>query len=393
MYSCTLLASCFLAVATPAAGLTTLSGKKLTGELISISSQGITIKATEGEIVTPIADVLYVDLNPDMVAREKYSEVDLIDGTLLACNAVALKGDRAEFKLVSGPTLETPLLSVRSLLQDAQDTNVRKEWLQILRERSAHDVLVLRSEGKLDVLQGTFGQGVGDGIEFTLSLNDQKLTPKLSRFQGLVFVRKPDPSPPPVFCRAIDTSGNVIVAKSIKLENETVVVESVAGGTIKYPTLKSLYRLDFSKGKLTYLSDLDPIEKEESSTEDLVFPYRRDRNLYGGALRLNGETFPKGLALHSRTMLTYDLAGDYQLFRAVLGVDDVVRTENGAAVRVNVIIEADGRELFRGEVRSKDEPKPLALDVKNVRKLRITVASPLLDLGNQVDLCDARVSK
>jgi hypothetical protein len=35
----------------------------------------------------------------------------------------------------------------------------------------------------------------------------------------------------------------------------------------------------------------------------------------------------------------------------------------------------------------------MALDVKGVRRLRIVVASLGLDLGNQVDFCEARVSK
>jgi hypothetical protein len=104
-------------------------------------------------------------------------------------------------------------------------------------------------------------------------------------------------------------------------------------------------------------------------------------------------TYPKGLSIHSRTVLTYDIGGDYNEFRAMLGVDDVVRSENGTPVLVRVVIEGDGRELFRGEVRDRDAPKPIALDVKNVRRLKITVAAPLLDLGNQVDLGDARVSK
>ena len=56
-------------------------------------------------------------------------------------------------------------------------------------------------------------------------------------------------------------------------------------------------------------------------------------------------------------------------------------------------IEGDGRTLYKSEVRSRDEPKPLALDVNGVRRLRLTVSSPGLDLGNQVDFCEARVSK
>jgi hypothetical protein len=376
-----------------AAELTTLSGKRFSGDLLAIDNRAVKIRTADGELMTPINDVLLIDIGPENSNRDKYTEVELADGSVLACSNVELKVDRAVLTLASGQVLEAPLNAVRTMLREAHEVDVRKEWTQILRKRGALDLLVLRSEGKLDALEGTFGSGTGDGIEFVLSANDQKLTPKLSRLQGLIFVRKPDPNAVAPICKLVDTAGNVIVSKSVAIDGDDVKVESVAGGITTYPSLKRIARLDFSKGKLTYLSDLEPIEKEETSTEDLIFPYRKDRNLYGGPLRIKNTHYSKGLAIHSRSVLTYDLGGDYQLFRAVLGVDDVVRYENGVAVRVNVVIEADGRELYRGEVTSSDEPKPLALDVKNVRKLRITVAAPLLDLGQQVNLGDARVSK
>jgi hypothetical protein len=254
--------------------------------------------------------------------------------------------------------------------------------------------LVVRSEGKLDALEGTAGQGsaAGDAVEFSLS-SGEKVTTKLSRAQGFVFVRKPDAAAQPPLCRVRDTWGTDLSARSIRLDGPAVIIETVAGASVTYPAVKQLCRLDFSKGKLTYLSDLEPVEKDESSTEDLVFPFRRDRNLFGAMLRLKGVTYARGLALHSRSVLTYDIGGDYREFRAMVGVDDAVRTESGAPVRAQVIIEADGRELFKSEIRTGDEPKALALDVKGVRRLRLTVASPGLDLGNQVDFCDARVSK
>ena len=71
-------------------------------------------------------------------------------------------------------------------------------------------------------------------------------------------------------------------------------------------------------------------------------------------------------------------------------MDDGVETES----RVAVIIEGDGRELFRGQTKAKDPPKTLALDVRGVRDLRITVrATGLLDFGAQAALADAKVSK
>jgi hypothetical protein len=71
-------------------------------------------------------------------------------------------------------------------------------------------------------------------------------------------------------------------------------------------------------------------------------------------------------------------------------VDDLVGGDSQAVVR----IEGDGRELFAGVVSRKDRPRPLNLDIQGVKQLRIVVGSQgLLDLGDHVDLADAKVSK
>ena len=89
-------------------------------------------------------------------------------------------------------------------------------------------------------------------------------------------------------------------------------------------------------------------------------------------------------------MLTYDIGGDYKDLRATIGVDESVETES----RVEVVIEGDARELFRGEISRKDSPRTVAVDVRGVKDLRISVrATGLLDFGAQAILADAKVSK
>lgn len=378
-----------------AAELTTLAGKKITGDVSSIGPTGITIKTKDGTVTTPIAEVLLVELGSAAPQQSRYTEIELIDGTMLRCSAVRFPQQQARLTLQGGPVVEAPLSSVGSMLNDAQDAKIRQEWLQLVRKRGQYDLLALPTDGKLDALDGTFGTGntAGDAIEFTVANADQKVTPKLAQVQGLIFVRKPVADVPAMPFQVTDVAGNLLVARQVRMDGDAVELETVAGGRVRFPSLKSLARIDFSKGKLAYLSDLDPIEKDLTSTEEMVFPFRRDRNLYGGPLRLHGTVYSKGLALHSRTVLTYDIGADYKEFRAVLGVDDVVRAENGLPVLIRVAITGDGRELFRADVRDADPPMPIALDVKNVRRLKIAAAAPQLDLGNQVNLCDAKVSK
>jgi hypothetical protein len=390
----TLALAAMLAVA-PAADITTLTGKKLSGDLVSLTAKGVTLKSAAGEQTVPIAELLLVDLGPESPGRDAFTEVELADGSTLACSAVSLQGAQATLTLKSGSVVTCPLANIASILNNAHEPAVRQEWRQLLRNRGQYDLLVIRSDGKLDGLDGTFGPGsaAGDAIEFALASGDRTLNPKLSRVQGLVFIRKPAADAPPVFCKVVDSAGNRLVARSATYDGTTATVELVGGGSVKFAAPARLARFDFSKGKLAYLSDLEPVEVDQSSTDDLIFPYRRDKNLSGSPIRVRGVSYAKGLTLHARTTLTYDIGGDYAEFRCILGVDDVVRAEGGAPVHALVSIEADGRPLLKTEVRSRDEPKPIAVDVKNARRLRITVASPLLDLGNQVTFADARVTK
>jgi hypothetical protein len=257
-------------------------------------------------------------------------------------------------------------------------------------------MVVVRSDDKLNGLEGTFGPGSGDAIEFTSTASGRKGQIRLSRAQGLIFVQKPDADAPPALCKVIDNAGNMIVAADAVLNTDGLVVTTVSGAKITLRDVKRLAKFDFSKGKLAYLSDLTPSRESMSlATEDddqyaRFVRYRRDANLDNQKIKLGGKEKAKGITLHAGTQLLYSLGGDYKEFRAELGVDDSVDTENP----VEVVVEGDGRELFRGRASRKDPPRPIAADVRGVRDLRITVRSAgLLDFGAQATFADAKVSK
>ena len=101
--------------------------------------------------------------------------------------------------------------------------------------------------------------------------------------------------------------------------------------------------------------------------------------------------YENGLALHSRTELEYDLKGDYNEFKATVGVDETVGGSDGT---VAIKIEGDGKELYTANFTRKDLARPLNLSVKGINRFRIVVSSgDLLDLGKHLTLAEARVSK
>ena len=75
----------------------------------------------------------------------------------------------------------------------------------------------------------------------------------------------------------------------------TLLVTTVSGVRVTLPDAKRLVKLDFSKGKLAYLSDLTPSREAMTlATEDddqyaRFVRYRKDLNLDNQPLKLNGK--------------------------------------------------------------------------------------------------------
>jgi hypothetical protein len=376
----------------------TLAGQTTKGTLETINDKEVVVSVQGPIALAQVVDLTFPE-NPATNPDGKFSDVELVDGSLLHCNQVTLKGKNVELRLVSGQEIkDLPLAVISYVLNDAQDVNVRNQWQGFLTKRGNRDLVAIKSKGGVvNPLDGTFGDPDNEGKIAFESSNGIKARLSLDRIHGMAFFRRPDPDAVPALFRAQDTSKSLlVVAKASKGENGYSCL-TVAGAKIDYP-FKSFTRWDFSKGKLTYLSDLEPKPTELSNVERIEH-YRRDKNLEGEPIQLlekSGQSgiklnkYPKGLCIHAYTELIYDIGGEYKEFKAVLGVDPKV----GGDSNVKVIIEGDGRELFNAEVRRRDDPRPITVSIKNVKQLRIVVASAgLLDLGNHVCLADAKVSK
>jgi hypothetical protein len=385
------------------AELRLLSGKSITGDLVKIDAGEVVIKTKDGEVKTPTAQVLELDLAPAAASKGNYSDVELTDGTLLHCSAVAYKPKQVELTLLGGQKVTLPLDAVTYVLNDAQDEKNRKDWKnRFLTEARNSDVVAVKAQNSVSRLKGTFGDVEPEGKKIAFQLNSQgnPVPLVLEKVHGLLFLRQAPASPLPV-CKVYDTQGNMLMVSSWTQSDAGFTLNTPSGG--KFDFAKTVVtRFDFSKGRLTFLSSLEPSNVAETSTEDRVEHFRRDRNLDDGKIRLRVAdekapggyvpvTFDRGLSIHATSEIEYDLAGDYNEFKATVGVDDSVGGSDGFTL---VKIEGDGRELYATKVSRKDLAKPMSCNIKNVKRLKIIVTSDdLLDLGKHVSLADARVSK
>jgi hypothetical protein len=140
---------------------------------------------------------------------------------------------------------------------------------------------------------------------------------------------------------------------------------------------------------MAYLSDLEPSKVEETPYFGRRTPYRRDVNLDGAPLKLDNQVIDKGLAVHSRTVLTYDLERRFASFEALVGFDDASKKRG----RVDCRVFADGKEIYANpDLRADGAPVPLTLPVSGVEQLKLVVDfGPDEDTGDRVIWGNARL--
>lgn len=375
-----------------------LKGKPAAGELISIDDKNVVLKTTDGkQVQAKLSDVLVLQPQPvpALAAEMPCFQVELTDGSVLYCKAeggFVIAGKQVDLTLLSGQKLQVPLRALSHVLKDAQDAKIREnpKWLAYLKNRRNQDLIAQVRADILDSVAGTFGEGKGTTIDFLHESGKQlSVTLANAKVRGWIFVNKADPNMPATLCKFKDTNRNVLMVQKMELKEGGDFVLLTAGGfRLTYPRALAV-QLDFSQGKLTYLSDMKP-EVLEQPTSDPLIRYRRDKNLDGRPLQLGSETFPKGLALHAPSVLAYKLGGQYEEFSALLGVDK----EAQGTSNVKVTFEADGKELHSVEIKSGMKPVSVRLKVKEVQELRISVRSVgLFSLWDQVDLANAKVNK
>lgn len=140
-------------------------------------------------------------------------------------------------------------------------------------------------------------------------------------------------------------------------------------------------------GRRVYLGDLAPATVEEQGAFGVTWKHAVDTNLDGSPLVLGGVRHERGLVLHSRARLAWDLGGRFLRLRARLGISDLLGNEGDCAI----VISADGKPLLeRPRVRGGRPPESVDLDLTGVKRLEILVDfGERFDIGDHLALADA----
>jgi hypothetical protein len=327
------------------------------------------------------------DEDPSAPAR-RLATISLAGGDTLR----AFLGDGAEDELALQtswqPNLRVPASQVRGVLFDAAKPEAKTKFDERFAHPGEDDYLLVESrDGGLAEINGKLLGLNSAGVKIAYEGQDRSI--KLERIQGIVFAGPAESpawkGPYQVFRMA---SGDTLSAAWLTQSDKALQVKSAWGKEIDLPR-QAVVEIAGKNTKMVNLSELTPLAVEQTPYFDRLMPWVRDKSWNDRPLKLDGKTYGRGLALHSRCVLTYDLAGEFVSFRAVLGIDDEAGERGHASCKIIV----DGQDVFtQPQLRAGQKPVPVEVAVKGAQQLKIEVDfGEGQDVGDRVLWANARL--
>lgn len=388
-----LLSAVLLAVlAAPQVEVVSFQGEPRVGEWRGLSDGQITIALAGKDESVPLSEVLEVRFRGEPAKLDKPSAiVSLWDGSKLGATQSQIVNKRLKFTSAVLGELSLPQGEVASVrFSDRFDED--EQWSKLVDRENKTDLLVIRKEQTLDYLDGVVVEVTDKSVKFLL--DGEEVSTKREKIFGLIFARRPNnPKPPAV--RVELSNGDVLMASSLVGTPTGVSVTTATKTEVTVP-LEKLKLLDFSQGKLRYLSQDPPRDVKYTRGIQDGPAFVQDRAFYAPELKPMGmRAFARGLCIRPQTSLRYRLGGDYRRLQAIVGIDESVKDGNGDC---DLTITGDGKQLVKLRVTARDTARPIDLDVADVVVLEITVgfggdAATNVDLGDNLDLADAKLIK
>ncbi|WP_296457609.1 NPCBM/NEW2 domain-containing protein [Rubinisphaera sp.] len=372
--------------------VTSLDGQSVVGELVSLDAEQLVLNVGDAVKVVALDRVMNIAW-PEHELVKSVEEANL--QTLLLTDGSSLSGQNARtdglnvtFDSQSLGSMTVPLKNVKSLRFKPLNATSTEQWNALIQKPNSDDRLVIQKGEVLDFLAGVVTQYNTENVQFLYQ--GSEIPVRLAKVFGIIHPVEMMPNQAAT-CSLKTTSGESLFVTQVSVSEGQMTVRTGPGEQVVLP-LESITQLDFSLGRIVYLSDMTPEGTEYTPFFDTVWEYQRDRTVDGSPLQIGRKKFSKGLWVHSKTTLTYRLAGEFSRLQATLGIDDAVAlTGHG---NVDVVVTADDEVLFEQNISARDSAIPLDLPLTGKRFLKITVDfGKGLDIGDHLDIADARLIK
>lgn len=382
-----------LAISIPQVDVETLDGTRLSGELRALSVEQVQIETPDGEKTVSADRLMSVAFPKTASAKSRGRKivVTLVDGSRIVVRNYQVKGEEAQLLVArKSSAIKVPTRDVNSVRFSGDPGSLNEAWKQLQEKPSDSDRLVIAKGDSLDYHAGSLGEVTDSRVVFTLDGDSLKI--KRKKIFGITYYHSAGRVLPKQLGRLVTSNGNRWSFVTIEMDGENFKLKTPTGLKISL-SISKIKRINFAEGKIVYLSDMKPesivwtpylamkgqVEKDEVESRATLFSPKFNKSFQAGPLILDGKQYSKGLAIHSRSVITYQLGKKYGRLTATTGIADRVRPQG----HVQLKIEADGRTLFDREISGTEAALPIDLDLAQADRLTITV-----DYGKKIDIAD-----
>jgi hypothetical protein len=319
-----------------------------------------------------------------------------VNGDRLPGAVVKLVGERLHFRprlATKAPDERelTPPLSALALIWLADlDTAPHADRLrrELLAGKRTRDVVHLRNGDVVEgILTGLDDKSVQVEVERKpLDIKRERIAVIALNTELAVPLR-----PKGAYGRAVLAGGaRLALATAACADGKTLTGTTFFQAPVRVP-LEEVVALYVHQGKAVYLSDVKPKQYQYTPflPGKLNRPYVADGGADGRDLRLADSTFDKGLGMPGGSRITFDLAGGYRRFEALVGLA-ADPDGPGGSVRLRVLVDDKLHDLTPDrDLTARDGPLPVRIDVTGAKALTLAVdfgrGGPVQDRVNWAD--------
>ena len=364
------------------------SGAPLRGALQAVTAKQMTCAGK----TLPLSAIWFMQGPASSLSGGGKVELRLHDGQSLVGDVLGgdEDGETLTLRSQSLGSLELALDDIRLLRVRGKSGFPELVRFQLDERRSADDTVFRMTALGLDPMSGVLDSVEAKGLRFERQGSKTEFIP-WTRMAGLVLPASDEvPKPRSSSLSLLLVDGTRIVGRPVKLVGG-------AGGaklTLEHERLGELH-VDLAQilaghvvdpASRVWLSRLEPVQREERGffAKRPLYPFLRDRNVLGQALRVRRRYWTTGLGAHSLSRLDFVVPPGVKSFRSFVGADDAsIQNRQVGDMRFRVL---RGTEVLAEIVSVKGGQDAQALPripVKAGERIRLE-----LDFGNALHTLD-----
>lgn len=324
--------------------------------------------------------------------------IEFAVGDHLTASLDAWSNDRVRLGLdgLDGAALQVPVDQIRAIWSTSEP--LVKKAKDLKQTAEGQDIAFIEKNGDVKAVAG-LATGIDAGyLKFKFEGEDHRI--KLERIAGILLSQREIAPERSLFETFRLSNGDVLSGRIQSIEHDVLRLRPLfADGDdpgrdsagLDLP-LAQLSAIDVKNGRLTWVGDLHPSAVVQVPYFDRLMPFRVNESLTGGDLTLADGPVAKGIAVHTKCVLSYDIGGSFDRFRAKVGFQQ----PEGKAGRAALRVVGDGKVLWQQPDLRGDASQPAAIDVSVAKIQSLTLEADYgatYDVAGRIVWGEARLIK